>query len=92
VVHRWRAALVPCRRPSALVPACWRRRVLCLTVRKRIILTHHKDLNRGDFLIDDRRKNGVDRFRGTHVRFGSKKFPDWPAVMAYLRPRAVPRG
>ena len=27
---------------------------------KRLILTHHKDLNRGDFLVDDRLKNGAD--------------------------------
>jgi len=27
---------------------------------KRLILTHHKNLNRGDFLVDDRRKRGAE--------------------------------
>jgi hypothetical protein len=51
---------------------------------KRLILTHHKDLNRGDFLVDDRRKHGADRFRGELVPFGSERFPGWPSVTAYL--------
>ena len=50
---------------------------------------HHKELNRGDFLIDDRTGNGADVFEGEHIRFGMEKFPDWPAVMAYLRPRVL---
>jgi 5'-nucleotidase len=57
---------------------------------KRLILTHHKDQLRGDFLIDDRRKHGSDRFVGEHLHFGSPKFPDWPSVMEYLR--VVSRG
>ena len=52
---------------------------------KRLILTHHKDLNRGDFLIDDRTRHGADRFAGEHIHFGSDRFPDWPSVMEYLR-------
>ncbi len=67
----------------------WVRRYLDGVAHKRLILTHHKDLNRGDFLIDDRKKHGAGRFHGEHIQFGTKKFPDWPAVMAYLRPRAV---
>jgi len=55
---------------------------------KRLILTHHKDLNRGDFLVDDRPNNGADRFEGEWIQFGSARFPDWPAVVEYLRPRA----
>jgi 5'-nucleotidase len=55
---------------------------------KRLILTHHKDLNAGDFLIDDRVDRGADRFRGELIRFGSAEFPDWSAVMAYMRRRA----
>lgn len=52
---------------------------------KRLILTHHKDLNRGDFLIDDRTRHGADRFAGEHIHLGSDRFPDWPSVMEYLR-------
>jgi 5'-nucleotidase len=56
---------------------------------KRLILSHHKNLNRGDFIIDDRTKNGVDMFEGEHIHFGSQRFPDWPSVVAYLRERAT---
>ena len=51
---------------------------------KRLILTHHKNLNKGDILIDDRTKNGADKFEGEHIHFGTPKFPDWKAVMDYL--------
>ena len=51
---------------------------------KRIIISHHKDLNRGDFLIDDREKNGAKDFKGELIQFGTPKFPDWPSVIEYL--------
>ena len=55
---------------------------------KRLILSHHKHLNRGDFLIDDRTANGADRFEGEHIHFGTARWPDWPAVVDYLLRRA----
>ena len=54
---------------------------------KRLILSHHKNLNVGHYLVDDRTKNGVDRFSGEHIHFGSRQFPDWEAVVAYLECR-----
>jgi 5'(3')-deoxyribonucleotidase len=36
---------------------------------KRLIITHRKDLNRGDFLIDDRTKNGAGEFQGELIQF-----------------------
>ena len=54
------------------------------TVHKRLILSHHKNLNMGDYLIDDRTANGADRFVGEHIHFGQPEFPDWPAVLRYL--------
>jgi 5'(3')-deoxyribonucleotidase len=54
---------------------------------KRLILSHHKDLNRGDFLIDNRTKRGADRFKGELILFGAKDYPDWPAVMRRMRKR-----
>jgi len=51
---------------------------------KRLILTHHKNLNMGDYLIDDRKKRGADCFVGELILFGSEQFPDWQSVMAYL--------
>ncbi|HUC96055.1 MAG TPA: hypothetical protein VMR16_00095 [Candidatus Saccharimonadales bacterium] len=51
---------------------------------KKMILTHRKDLNYGDILIDDRTKNGADKFRGELIVFGSERFPDWKSIMEYL--------
>ena len=51
---------------------------------KRLILTHHKDLNRGDYLIDDRTKNGAGNFQGTLIQYGSEQFPDWNAILDYF--------
>jgi 5'-nucleotidase len=59
---------------------------------KRLILTHHKNLVTGAFLIDDRTSRGVDVFHGAHLHFGTERFPDWDAVLAYLRPWGLPRG
>ena len=66
----------------------WIRRHLGKSAHKRLILSHHKDLVVGDFLVDDRLRNGVERFGGEHVHFGTERFPDWPTVRAYLLERA----
>jgi len=65
----------------------WVKRHLGEVARKRLILSHHKNLNHGDFLIDDRTKNGAASFPGEHLHFGTQRFPDWPAVVAYLLER-----
>ena len=54
---------------------------------KRLILSHHKNLNAGDFLVDDRLKNGADKFVGEHIHFGQPQFPNWEIVSAYLLAR-----
>lgn len=51
---------------------------------KRLILTHNKHLNKGDYLIDDRTANGAAKFEGEHIHFGTDKFPNWAAVLEYL--------
>ena len=51
---------------------------------KRIILSHQKDLLKGDFLIDDRPKHGAATFEGKWIPFGSEEFPDWEAVLKYF--------
>lgn len=51
---------------------------------KRIILTHRKDLCMGDYLIDDRPKNGASEFSGEWIQFGSERFPDWDTIVSYL--------
>ncbi len=54
-------------------------------IKKRLILTHRKDLVIGDFLIDDRLKNGAAEFKGEHIHFGSDRFPNWKYVVEYLQ-------
>ena len=51
---------------------------------KRLIISHHKNLNSGDYLIDDREKNGAGDFKGELIRFGGEQFPDWKSVLNYL--------
>lgn len=63
----------------------WVKKYLGKAAYKRLILTHHKDLNRGDYLVDDRGNNGASDFRGEWIQFGSTEFPDWNSVLAYLR-------
>ena len=53
--------------------------------KKRLILTHRKDLNIGDYLVDDRLKNGAAEFTGTHIHFGTNEFPDWKITYEYLK-------
>ena len=67
----------------------WVKRHLGVLAHKRLILSHHKNLNDGHYLIDDRTKNGADRFRGEHIHFGTPKFPDWKSVVAYLSREAT---
>jgi len=62
----------------------WVQKHLGEVAKKKLILTHHKNLNDGDYLIDDRTKNGVDKFKGEHIHFGSEQFPCWQAVEKYL--------
>ena len=73
-----------------LNPSAWSDKVLWVqkylgdAAYKRLILSHHKDLNKGDYLIDDRRKNGAAEFEGELIEFGSQRFPDWNSVVKYL--------
>lgn len=75
----------PWENPSAWTDKLlWIKKHLPKIAFKRLILSHHKNLNKGDFLIDDRTKNGADKFEGEHVHFGTEKFPDWKTVVDYL--------
>ncbi len=71
-------------------PSAWSDKVSWVTkylddvFHKRMVITHHKDLCQGDYLIDDRGKNGTSDFAGEWIEFGSEKFPDWNSVLAYL--------
>lgn len=62
----------------------WLRKKFGEWVDKRLVLTHRKDLAIGDYLIDDRLKNGSENFTGELIHFGTEKYPDWDAVLKYL--------
>ena len=54
-------------------------------------MTHRKDLLRGDYLIDDRLKNGAGEFKGKLLRFGTdwetgekNEFPTWKEILNYF--------
>mgnify|MGYP001219264333 CR=1 FL=1 len=52
--------------------------------RKRLILSHRKDLQIGNILIDDNSFNGAENFKGEWIHFGSKNFPNWDKIIKYL--------
>ena len=54
------------------------------TNHKRLILSHHKNLNRGADLIDDRTANGAGGFEGELIQYGTERFPDWGSIVNYL--------
>lgn len=62
----------------------WVKKHLGDTAYKRLILSHNKHLNLGEYLIDDRTANGAGQFTGEHIHFGSSKFPSWKAILRYL--------
>ena len=62
----------------------WVKKYLGQTARKRLILSHNKNLNAGDFLVDDRTANGAGEFAGEHIHFLSEQFKDWDDVLSYL--------
>lgn len=58
---------------------------------KRMFITHRKDLLMGDYLIDDRTKNGAGEFSGELLQFGTNwedgkegNFPNWQSILDYL--------
>ena len=50
---------------------------------KRLILSHHKNLNQGDFLVDDRVANGAGEFTGTLITFVPNE-TSWPELVKEL--------
>ena len=76
----------PWNNPSAWVDKLeWVKKYLGLKAEKRLILSHHKNLNRGDYLIDDRPNNGAKDFKGEWLHFGENgKFPNWASILDYL--------
>lgn len=64
--------------------ASWVKKYLREGGYKRLIISHRKDLNKGDYIIDDRTKHGVLQFKGEHIHFGQKGYETWDKVVKYL--------
>tara|TARA_Y100000814_G_scaffold119753_1_gene85774 strand:- start:3610 stop:4119 length:510 start_codon:yes stop_codon:yes gene_type:complete len=62
----------------------WVKKYIGKEAKKRLIFSHHKNLNKGDFLIDDRTKRGADKFEGKHIHFGHHPFTNWLDVLEFL--------
>ena len=71
-------------------PSAWTDKRLWLVdhfgdrINRRLILTHRKDLVKGDILIDDRPNNGAKDFDGEWIQFGDETYPNWQIVLDYL--------
>lgn len=58
---------------------------------KKMFITHRKDLLMGDYLIDDRIKNGAGEFKGELLKFGWSyetetwnEYPNWESILKRL--------
>ena len=58
---------------------------------KKMFVTHRKDLLMGDYLIDDRTKNGAGEFKGELLQFGwnweedkINEYPTWESILDKL--------
>lgn len=62
----------------------WVKKYLPKNGYKRLILSHNKHLNIGDYLIDDRTANGAGEFTGELIQYGTKKYPTAQSIKTYL--------
>lgn len=77
--------------PSILNPLChtekrlWVEKHLGLEIVDRLIISSHKGLLMGDYLIDDHSDGrGQEHFNGTLIQFGQSDFKDWEAVICFF--------
>ena len=78
----------PWENPTAWIDKIeWVQKYMGKNAYKRLILSHNKHLNMGDYLIDVRTANGAGEFKGEHIHFGTEEFPDWTCVKKYLLER-----
>lgn len=76
-------------------PSAWADKVQWVTrhfddvFHKRLIISHHKNLCHGEYLIDDRDRHGAKDFGGEWIHFGSEQFPNWQTVLDYLLPETM---
>jgi 5'-nucleotidase len=76
---------------SAMHKREWIERYFGDLFKKKMIITHRKDLLLGDYLIDDREANGAKDFKGELISFGWayekdewNEYPTWEDVLKKL--------
>jgi 5'(3')-deoxyribonucleotidase len=75
----------PWNNPSAWIDKLlWIQKYLPTIGYKRLIISHHKNLNKGDYLISDGKANGVTKFEGNHIFFGKGEYSDWVKVYKFF--------
>ncbi|MGX8682186.1 MAG: YqiA/YcfP family alpha/beta fold hydrolase [Bacteroidales bacterium] len=62
----------------------WVERWLGVPAYNRLILSSHKNLSYGDYLIDAHSSQGADGFMGTHLKFGEDPYKTWEDVMEFF--------
>ena len=63
----------------------WVKHYIGEKAKKRLILSHNKHLNLGEYLIDDRPKNGASEFKGEWLHFGEDGvYKTWEDIVDYL--------
>lgn len=63
----------------------WVQKWLGVAAYRRLIISHHKNLNYGDYLIDDRPYNGAEDFMGAFLQFGEAPYKTWDDVMEFFK-------
>ena len=78
--------------PSIENPLCytekrdWVETHLGMDMVAKLIISPNKGLNKGHFLIDDHQfGRGQEHFEGKLLHFGSPSFPNWPAIVDFLK-------
>ena len=63
----------------------WVEEHLGIEITNNLIISSHKGLNKGDYLIDDNVSGqGQEEFEGEILQFGSINYPNWLSVKSYL--------
>jgi 5'(3')-deoxyribonucleotidase len=62
----------------------WIQKYFGEAAKDRLILSQRKELNLGDYLVDDRLANGAEFFIGEHLQFGHGQYPTWVEVEEFL--------
>lgn len=63
----------------------WVEKHFGISVVRNLIISPHKNLSKGHYLIDDMASGkGQDGFEGSLILFGSDQFPDWASIRAFF--------